>query len=148
MGINILRLLASCIQCSAIVYHDETATCETSDGTLLKVVKKISSCSRCYLDYYCGKECQAKHWPIHKKTCKVLNLELERPNARKCALQYKDQILSGNLTLNYDGARLSLYSMRQSKDAVGNIKIEVLFQNQVIVRASFQYCNLDITLDS
>ena len=27
-------------------------------------------CSICKTDYYCSKECQAKHWPTHKATCK------------------------------------------------------------------------------
>ena len=28
------------------------------------------TCSTCKNDYYCSKECQAKHWPTHKATCK------------------------------------------------------------------------------
>lgn len=27
-------------------------------------------CIKCKKVYYCSKECQVKHWPIHKKICK------------------------------------------------------------------------------
>ncbi len=30
------------------------------------------SCSTCFKARYCGAECQAKHWPTHKKTCSAL----------------------------------------------------------------------------
>lgn len=26
-------------------------------------------CSKCQIAYYCGRECQSQHWPIHKKFC-------------------------------------------------------------------------------
>ncbi len=26
-------------------------------------------CSKCRKVFYCGKECQARDWPIHKKEC-------------------------------------------------------------------------------
>ena len=28
------------------------------------------TCSKCQKVYYCSKECQVKHWQIHKKKCK------------------------------------------------------------------------------
>jgi hypothetical protein len=30
---------------------------------------KHSKCGGCRLIYYCGTECQNKHWPVHKKVC-------------------------------------------------------------------------------
>jgi len=34
--------------------------------------KKFSylKCQDCRISYYCGKECQAKHWSIHKEMCR------------------------------------------------------------------------------
>ena len=30
-------------------------------------------CSRCGTAHYCGKECQVKHWPVHKNNCRDTN---------------------------------------------------------------------------
>jgi len=30
---------------------------------------KLKSCSRCFKGKYCSRECQEKHWKIHKKVC-------------------------------------------------------------------------------
>ncbi len=34
-----------------------------------KTETTLSLCSRCGKMRYCGRECQRKHWPIHKKSC-------------------------------------------------------------------------------
>ncbi|TFK66403.1 hypothetical protein BDN72DRAFT_800035 [Pluteus cervinus] len=34
---------------------------------------KLKNCARCKIARYCGAECQKKHWPTHKKTCKALS---------------------------------------------------------------------------
>ena len=39
----------------------------------LKEVEGLQGCSRCLTAHYCGRECQAKHWPVHKNTCKDSN---------------------------------------------------------------------------
>ena len=31
----------------------------------------LLSCGKCKKRKYCGKECQKKHWALHKKVCKV-----------------------------------------------------------------------------
>ncbi|KAJ7349067.1 hypothetical protein DFH08DRAFT_134740 [Mycena albidolilacea] len=31
-------------------------------------------CSRCKMMTYCNRECQAAHWPVHKKHCKPIQL--------------------------------------------------------------------------
>ena len=35
----------------------------------LKEVKGSLGCSQCGTAHYCGRECQVKHWPVHKNTC-------------------------------------------------------------------------------
>ena len=35
-------------------------------------------CSRCHSERYCGRECQVKHWPEHKRRCQQRVEELER----------------------------------------------------------------------
>ena len=34
----------------------------------LKEVEGSLGCSRCLTAHYCGRECQAKHWPVHKNS--------------------------------------------------------------------------------
>ena len=41
----------------------------------LKKVEGLQGCSRCGTAHYCGKECQVKHWPVHKNSCKDSNTE-------------------------------------------------------------------------
>ena len=43
----------------------EFSVCEFCE----KVAKKQMRCGRCFMVYYCGRDCQRKHWPIHKKDC-------------------------------------------------------------------------------
>ena len=39
----------------------------------LKEVQGLQGCSRCGTARYCGRECQLKHWPVHKNTCQDSN---------------------------------------------------------------------------
>ena len=39
----------------------------------LKEVEGLLGCSRCLTARYCGKECQIKHWPVHKNSCRDSN---------------------------------------------------------------------------
>ena len=39
----------------------------------LKEVEGLQGCSRCGTARYCGKECQLKHWPAHKNSCRDSN---------------------------------------------------------------------------
>jgi len=44
-------------------------------GNCVKVeddTTKYKACGNCRSVYYCGRDCQAKHWPIHKKYCSKL----------------------------------------------------------------------------
>ncbi len=38
--------------------------------------KKLMKCARCKNKFYCGKECQVKDWPEHKKNCKKIKQTL------------------------------------------------------------------------
>ena len=33
----------------------------------------LLACGKCKKRQYCGKECQAKHWKLHKKVCEAPN---------------------------------------------------------------------------
>lgn len=33
---------------------------------------KLKRCGKCRIPCYCSKECQLKHWPVHKKECRPL----------------------------------------------------------------------------
>ena len=35
--------------------------------------EQLKLCSRCQMAAYCCKECQASHWPTHKKECQKLS---------------------------------------------------------------------------
>ena len=39
----------------------------------LKEGEGLQGCSRCGTAHYCGRECQAKHWPVHKNICQDSN---------------------------------------------------------------------------
>ncbi|XP_051166640.1 uncharacterized protein LOC127284953 [Leptopilina boulardi] len=46
-------------------------TCQTCH-CLDKLEKRLKRCSGCHMISYCDTEHQAKHWPIHKKLCKIV----------------------------------------------------------------------------
>ena len=39
----------------------------------LKEVQGLQGCSQCGTARYCGRECQMKHWPVHKNSCRDSN---------------------------------------------------------------------------
>ena len=39
----------------------------------LKEVEGSSRCSQCRTALYCSRECQLKHWPVHKNICQDSN---------------------------------------------------------------------------
>ena len=48
-----------------VAFH-QCAMCNSTESFLNDYMK----CSRCGRVFYCSKECQVKHWPVHKATCK------------------------------------------------------------------------------
>jgi len=41
----------------------------------LKEVEGSSRCSKCRTALYCNRDCQEKHWPVHRNICKDSNGE-------------------------------------------------------------------------
>lgn len=50
---------------------ENDAICANPDCEVTK--RKMKMCDRCHRVHYCGKECQIKHWAIHKKECKQVS---------------------------------------------------------------------------
>ena len=50
----------------------------------------VLKCKNCQGVYYCGKQCQQKHWPEHKKLCKkeFYNV-IHNPNVKVCMSKSK-----------------------------------------------------------
>ena len=60
----------------------------------LKEVQGLQGCSRCGTARYCGRECQLKHWPVHKNTCQDSN-DTEDSN-EKLYMKAKNHSKQGN----------------------------------------------------
>lgn len=39
----------------------------------IKVLEEVNKCSRCRTATYCDRECQRKHWKVHKNSCQDSN---------------------------------------------------------------------------
>ena len=60
--------------------EDDSASKQTKTGKCTRCHSSCSKvCARCKDVFYCSKECQKKHWKIHRRTC-------ERVSRSKCAL--------------------------------------------------------------
>jgi len=57
--------------------------CDNCHKTLAEMAgkTKFECCSRCKLQYYCGRECQVEHWKVggHKQACRAFNNTDIRP---------------------------------------------------------------------
>ena len=60
----------------------------------LQEVQGLQGCSRCGTARYCGRECQLKHWPVHKNTCGDSN-DTENSN-EKLKLKAENHFDQGN----------------------------------------------------
>ena len=66
----------------------------------LKEVEGLQGCSRCGTAHYCGRECQAKHWPVHKNNCRD-SYGTEDSND-KLYLKAMNHVCQGNSTYSYN----------------------------------------------
>lgn len=53
---------------SGAFYVNTCHVCHCLDG----LKKRLKRCGSCHMISYCGTEHQAKHWPIHRKLCKIV----------------------------------------------------------------------------
>ena len=60
----------------------------------LKQVEGCSRCSQCETALYCDRECQVKHWPVHKNICMSSN-DTEDSN-EKLHMKAKNHLDQGN----------------------------------------------------
>jgi hypothetical protein len=57
-----------------------------------------ANCAKCTLIPYCSRECQLKHWNVHKKTCKTPDQLIEFNRSQKDEIYSKlTESISGNL---------------------------------------------------
>lgn len=51
---------------ASVISHSSCGQCGKNDTDI-----KLQKCGRCHFQTYCGRDCQTKHWPIHKKVCQI-----------------------------------------------------------------------------
>ena len=61
----------------------------------LKVVEGSMRCSKCRTALYCNRECQLKHWPVHKNICQDSN-NAENNDDRKLYMKAQNHLSQGN----------------------------------------------------
>jgi hypothetical protein len=47
-----------------------------TDKPVLQLLSDAKRCTQCHSVYYCDKECQRMHWPVHKEHCKLYTVNL------------------------------------------------------------------------
>jgi len=72
----------------------------------LKKVEGSSRCSKCRTALYCSRECQLKHWPVHKNVCQNSN-NTEDSN-EKLEIKADNHLNQGNCMTIYAPKRSSL----------------------------------------
>jgi len=65
----------------------------------LKRVKGSMRCSQCRTALYCNRECQTKHWPVHRNLCQDSN-DTENSN-EKLRLKAENNYSQGNKIIYY-----------------------------------------------
>jgi hypothetical protein len=60
----------------------------------LKEVEGCSRCSQCRTALYCDRDCQLKHWPVHKNICQDSNNA--ENSAEKLDMKARNHLKQGN----------------------------------------------------
>ena len=60
----------------------------------LKEVQGSSRCSKCRTALYCSRECQVKHWPVHKNNCQDSNNTMS--SNEKVQMKAENHLNQGN----------------------------------------------------
>jgi hypothetical protein len=47
-----------------------------SCSSCYKAEQELLRCARCQEAFYCNKDCQKDHWPVHKKRCNILEAKV------------------------------------------------------------------------
>ena len=61
----------------------------------LKAVEGSMRCSKCRTALYCNRECQLKHWPVHKNICQDSN-NTENNDDHKLYMKAQNHLSQGN----------------------------------------------------
>ena len=61
---------------SSMAIDSSSSSSKKKKNTCLHCLEEVqgsSRCSRCETALYCSRECQVKHWPVHKNSCRNSN---------------------------------------------------------------------------
>eukprot|EP00055_Hartaetosiga_balthica_P004381 m.141296 g.141296 ORF g.141296 m.141296 type:complete len:133 (+) comp38269_c0_seq1:96-494(+) len=84
--------MVACGWCGGHNSNDDGMNKNSSSGN------KLLRCSRCKTTFYCNKECQKKHWKVHRKVCILEDSnatsasEASQPHKRKQLQQKKTKL--------------------------------------------------------
>ena len=83
----------------------------------LKELEGLLACTRCRTARYCGRECQLKHWPVHKNKCVDSNSDDSNDKLEKKASNHFDQ---GNFIKAEQLYTKLLKNLNKTKEGDGN----------------------------
>ncbi|KAJ1197880.1 hypothetical protein NDU88_001725 [Pleurodeles waltl] len=103
----------------------------------LPVMKR---CVRCRSAFYCSKECQERHWPIHRNRCIIFRgcvIENEVPMNERCS----DQMVSEHHCLNSNKATGLNMDVVQNKDEETSDR-----RNEVLIRVKYNHVKHELRI--
>ena len=70
-----------------------------------------TKCSRCKVIYYCGVDCQRKHWPSHKKECKPIKPLKTETDKKPPEPPEGENVPTDGMTLKVKVAKSAIHGM-------------------------------------